>query len=100
RADVLTRQGVQTNEGKVDYRYLAPDCMRFVLPSKNETGRFGPAPEQYWLREGEEVVTLAGREYKEDRRQVDDMIALAKNYVALSNPARITLTKIELMGAP
>src|SRR5262245_13661456 len=70
KADVLTRSGVQTNEAHIDYSYLAPDCIRFVLPSKNETGRFGPTPEQYWMQTPDNVVVLAGREYKEDRKNV------------------------------
>lgn len=100
RAEVRTRSGVQVNDLQVDYRYLAPDCIRFMLPSKNETGRFGPAQEQYWVRTGDQVVILAGREYKEDRAKVDDMLALARNYVALSNPARIRLTSLERPAAP
>src|SRR5262245_38400047 len=99
-ADVLTRQGVQTNEAThIDYRYLAPDCIRFALPSKNETGRFGPAPEQYWTRAGENVVVLAGRDYAQDRKSVDDALTLARNYVALSNPARLKILALELMAA-
>jgi len=99
QADVLTRSGVQTNEMHVEYRYLAPDCIRFMLPSRNETGRFGPAPEQYWLKSSAEVVVLAGREYKEDRRLVDDMAVLARNYTALSSPGRLRLTALELLPA-
>jgi hypothetical protein len=100
QAQVLTRQGVQTNEARIDYRYLAPDCIRFMLPSKNETGRFGPAPEHYWLKGGDDVIVLAGREYKEDREAVDKMITLARNYVALSNPARLRIQALERMTAP
>lgn len=99
-AEVRSRTGVQSNDAKIDYRFLAPDCIRFALPSKNETGRFGPAPEQYWLKSGEGVVVLAGREFKEDRRAVDDMLALAKNYAALSNPARLNLLALELPPVP
>ena len=99
QADVLTRSGVQTNEMQVEYRYLAPDCIRFMLPSRNETGRFGPAPEQYWLKSSADVVVLAGREYKEDRRLVDDMAVLARNYTALSSPGRLRLTALELLPA-
>lgn len=99
RAEVLTRSGVQSNEAKIDLRYLAPDCIRFLLASGNETGRFGTAPEQYWMQTKESTVVLAGREYKEDRKAVDDMLALAKNYVALSNPARLNLLALELLAA-
>lgn len=100
RAEVLLRTGVQSNEGTIDYAYLEPDCIRFMLADKRETGRSGPAPEQYWLKEGAEVVTLAGRDYKEDRLKVDEMLSLARNYVALSNPARLNLLALELPPAP
>lgn len=99
-AAVRTRSGMQRNDADIDYRYLAPDCIRFILPNKKETGRSGPAPEQYWLRDGDQVVVLAGREYKEDRRSVDDMLALAKNYVALSNPSHLELLAVELSPTP
>lgn len=98
-AEARTRSGVQTNDLEIDYRYLAPDCIRFRLPSKNETGRFGPDEKQYWLKSAKDTVVLAGREYKEDRRQVDDMLALAKNYSALSNPAALKLEALELLAA-
>jgi len=100
KAEVLTRSGVQTNEATIDYAYLAPDCIRFMTPSRGETGRYGKAQDQYWLREGDEVVVLAGREYVEDRRLVDSMLALARNYVALSNPARLNLLGLERLAAP
>lgn len=99
-AEVLTRTGAQTNEAKIDYRFLAPDCIRFMLPSKSTTGRFGPAPEQYWLQSREGVVVLAGREYKEDRAAVDQMLVLARNYVALSNPAQLDLRALALIALP
>src|SRR5262245_6489559 len=99
-ADDLTRQGVQSNEAThIDYRYLAPDCIRFALPSKNETGRFGPAPDQYWTRQNDAVVVLAGREFAQDRKSVDDALTLARNYVALSNPARLKILALELLAA-
>lgn len=99
-AEVLTRSGAQTNEAKIDYRYLAPDCIRFMLPNKSTTGRFGPAPDQYWLQSQEGLVVLAGREYKQDRIAVDQMLALARNYVALSNPAQLDLRALELVALP
>lgn len=98
-AEARTRNGVQTNDLEIDYRYLAPDCIRFRLPSKNETGRFGPDEKSYWLKSADETVVLAGREYKEDRRQVDDMLALARNYIALSNPATLKLEALERLAA-
>jgi hypothetical protein len=99
QAEVRARSGVQRNDAKIDLGYLAPDCIRFLLASGNETGRFGAAPEQYWMQTKECAVVLAGREYKEDRKAVDDMLALVRNYVALSNPARLNLMGLELLPA-
>ena len=99
-ADVLTRQGAQTNETEIDYRYLAPDCIRFLLPNRLETGRFGSGREDYWLKDKDEIVVLASRDYVQDRRQIDEMLALARNYVALSDPGRLNLRRLELRSAP
>ncbi len=100
RAEVLTRQGVQTNETKVDYRYLAPDCIRFLLASGRETGRSGPKQRDYWLKDLDEVVNLSGAEYEEDRRLIDRMHAIARNFVALSDPSRIRIEHCELLAEP
>jgi hypothetical protein len=99
-AEVTNRTGVQSNDFRIDYRYLAPDCIRFALPSQNETGRFGPAPEQYWVKSRDGVVVLAGREFKEDRKSVDDFLSLARNYAALSNPARLRILALEIPPVP
>jgi hypothetical protein len=98
-ADVRTRSGVQRNDAHIDYRYRAPDCIRFALPSKNETGRFGPAPEQYWTQAEGGVVVLSGRNFAPDRKRVDDALTLARNYVALSNPARLRILAREILAS-
>lgn len=98
RADVLTRDGAQSNEAEVAYRYLAPDLIRFSLPSGRETGK-GPGigRSAYWLKDKDEVVTLDGREHGEDVRLVRQMLAVARNFVALSDPARLRLERLERM---
>jgi len=100
-ADVLTREEAQTNEMKVDYRFLAPHYIRFRLPGGRETGRGpGVGRKSYWLRDGDEVVHLDGREDVEGRRLVDEMTSIARNYVVLSDPSRIQLTELSLLDAP
>jgi hypothetical protein len=95
RAEVLLRNGVQSNETHIDYRWMAPDCVRFLLPSRNETGRSGRRKADYWLRADDGVIVLSGREYAEDRHKVDQMAALATNYVALTDPGRLDLRTLE-----
>lgn len=101
RANVVTREGVQVNQLTVDYRFLSPHFIRFLLPSGRETGR-GPEAGQrgYWMKDGDEVLPLVGRESREDRRLVDEMIAVARNFIALSDPARVRLTRLESLPGP
>ena len=100
QAHARTRQGVQTNELDVRYRFLEPHYIRFRLPRDIETGR-GPGQRGgFWLREGDEVVELQGRDYAEDRDQVLRMISLARNFIALTDPERIRLERVELLSGP
>lgn len=107
RAQVLTRDGVKSNEVEVEYRFLEPHYIRFSVPSKRgtgscETGR-GPGEGQkaYWLKDGEEVVVLQGRETSEDRELVDRMLVVARNFLALSDLSRLRIERMERMaGAP
>jgi hypothetical protein len=100
QADALTRTGVQTNETRIDYHYLAPDCIRFALPDGKVVGRSGLKARDHWLKDGEEIVPLVGRDYSEDRRQIQEMHAIAKNFVALSDPSKLRVTSLELLPEP
>ena len=100
-AEVLTRDGVQTNEMRIEYRFLAPHYIRFKLPGGRETGRGpGEGRKSYWLKDGDEVVVLDGRDDAESRRLVDEMTSVARNYLALSDPSRIALVDLALLDAP
>jgi len=99
-ASVLTRSGVQSNEMTVEYRYLEPECIRFLLPSHKEVGRFGAKQREYWLQDRKETVVLSGRDHQADRRQIDEMFSIARNFVALSDPARLSIHSLELLTEP
>lgn len=106
RAEVRNRDGVRTNDLKVEYRYLAPHFIRFALPNeggtvRRETGR-GPGVGQraYWLKDGDEVRELIGREATEDRRLVDEMLVVARNFLAFSDLANLRLEHVGLAAAP
>jgi hypothetical protein len=94
-ADVLTRNGVQSNQFTPRYRFLHPDFVRFRISTQREAGK-GPGAGRagYWLRDGDEVQRLSGRSNAEDRRLVDDMLALSTNFVSLTDPGRLRLTRV------
>jgi hypothetical protein len=48
------------------------------------------------LKDGERIVPLFGREYEEDRRRVDEALALAKNFLALADLSKVRLVAVEL----
>ena len=101
-AEVVTRDGSSTNQLDVDYSFLSPHFVRFLLPSNRQTGR-GPSGKglsSYWLKDGEKVQRLDTRENKEDRRLVKEMTALARNFLALTDPDRIRLSRLDLLEGP
>jgi hypothetical protein len=101
-AQVTARQGVQRNDlDEVTYRYLAPHFIRFGIGPSRETGR-GPGKGQaaYWLKDGQRVTPLEGRAYQQDRDLVRRMTTIAQNVIALSNPAKLTVRKLELRAGP
>ena len=50
-----------------------------------------------WLREGKELVRLAGREYVEDRRQIDQYLVIIQNFAALTNPKTLVLENLQIV---
>jgi hypothetical protein len=103
RAELRVREGVGRNAAKdASFRYLSPDLVRFTLPSsRRETGRSAaPGERAYWMKDEAEILRLSGREHAEDRALVDRMLAVARNLVALSDPARIRVHALELLAAP
>ncbi len=100
RADIVTREGVQTNELRTEYRFLAPDSIRFLLSSGREIGRSGPKQRDYWLKDKDEIVPLVGADHERDRRDVDRMLAVARNFVGLSDPAKLHIERCEILDAP
>ena len=102
RASVLTRQGVESNEADFSYSYLAPNCIKFSLPSDDIMGRFGKKPKEYWLSTPEKKVTvLSSSDYLQDRKTIARMHAVARNFVALADLAGLKdISSISLVPPP
>lgn len=92
-------EGVERNDvPRAEYTYLAPNYVRFRIDAARETGRGpGKGDAAYWMREKDRVTTLAGREFSTDRDLVRRMTSIARNFVALSNPAGLELSGLELL---
>ena len=106
RAHVTARQGVQSNDFEAFYRFLSTPnkdsgFIRFGLGANRETGR-GPGKGQkaYWLKDGEQITVLDGREYEADRNLVRRMTTIAGNLLALSDPSKIRTESLELRPGP
>lgn len=97
--DVRVRRDTQRNDGKdLRFRYLAPGFVRATLESGREHVR-GPAGD--FLIDGATAKALAPtRENQEDRRQIDEELAIARNFVALSDPAHLRIASLALLDAP
>jgi hypothetical protein len=97
RAHVTARQGVQSNDFEATYQFLAPNLIRFGIGQNRETGRGpGKGQEAYWLRDGDALTWLAGREYIADRELVARMTTIAGNLIALSDLGKVRTERMEL----
>ena len=96
-AKAKSRDKDQRNEGEVAYSFMAPHCVRFKISKTTEMGRSGRKKADYWMRDKDEVITLKSKDYKADRESIRDMAILAQNYIALSNPKRLRLQKLEAL---
>ncbi len=87
----------QVNDLNLKFSYLAPSFVR----SKLESGRTllrGPSGD--YLIDGEEVIKLTRREGAEDKKQLDQMAAIASNFVSLAQPLSLRLVDLQLLSSP
>lgn len=93
--EVVTRTENRSNQAEFTLAYLDPDRLRMRMKSGREQGvGSGIGQQAYWLRDGEELRRLAGREYETDRRQIDDLVNLCHDLCALANPEALRVTEL------
>jgi len=88
---------IQSNDLTAHYRFLSPGFVRATLESGREHLR---GPQGDYLIDGEETLKLVGREAAEDKRQIDESIGVARNFLALTDPTRLKPSSIHPAAAP
>jgi hypothetical protein len=71
-----------------------------IVEGKREVGR---GPDSDWFDDGtrhERIRLGIGREYQEDRRQLDQWQSIAKDFVGLTDPKSLRIAKLETLSAP
>ncbi|MFT5286087.1 MAG: hypothetical protein ACI8TQ_002255 [Planctomycetota bacterium] len=74
-------------------QWSSPNSIRLELDGKEQVR----GPDGDWLREGKELIRLAGRDYAEDRRQIDQYLVIIQNFAALTNPKSLTLENLTIV---
>ncbi len=94
----------QTNDFDSVYRFLAPGFVRIAIhDAEGHDKRVllrGPTGD--WLADlaREEKIQLdVGREYAEDRRQLDETVSVARTFVALTDPRSLRIASVEMLPA-
>jgi hypothetical protein len=100
--DVLYKARVATtNQGVGLYEYLAPGHVRLRFKdSKREVLR---GPDGDWLVDpsrDEASRIERSRESQEDTRQLDDMVSIGRNFVALTDPKSLRLASLAKLATP
>jgi hypothetical protein len=109
--DLTTRgDDRSTNDVRVQAKYLAPAggprMVRARLEGERGGGRIiGKDERGYWLLDpkqpiGRRVVRFEGREYEEDRRQIEDILSISRNVVSLTDFSGVRLARLELAAPP
>ncbi len=93
--EVLTRGDQGSTEIKPRVRWLDPGFIRIQLSSGREVGR---GPKGDWLREGNEVVRMVGREYAQDRRDFDSYLTIINIFVALTHPKTLAVENLSIVS--
>ncbi|HUR28340.1 MAG TPA: hypothetical protein VM509_09135 [Planctomycetota bacterium] len=93
---------IQENDIQVRFRYLAPGFVsRAIQGGKGdlETMR-GPDGDWLWDPSKDDRVRLEGKDYQKDRRELSQTLSIARNYIALANPAKLRIAALERLPAP
>ncbi|MDF1837605.1 MAG: hypothetical protein P1V35_07050 [Planctomycetota bacterium] len=92
---IRTAPGTPSKEETVRFRFL--DQSKGYLSAEFTTSkrRTDRGPSGDYLRDDKEWVSLQGREDQESRRELDRWVAIARNFVALTQPAAVRVMELK-----
>jgi hypothetical protein len=88
----------QSNDFNARIRYLEPGFVRRTMTESGREQMRGPAGD-FTVDKNGRATPLQGREYREDKKELDRTVAVARTFVALTDPRHVTLAGIELAAA-
>lgn len=92
-----SQDGRQQNDLDARYRFLMPGFVRVQLQSGREHLR---GPRGDFLIDGDQIQPLTARSHVEDRRQLSETVAIARNFLSLTDPARLRIVRLARRDAP
>lgn len=94
-----TRYSGQTQSNDVDatYSYLEPGYVRMALVSGRQRLR---GPDGDWLIDRAGATRLAGKDFKQDKLELDETVAVARTFAHLTDPRGLTIESLARMAAP
>ncbi|MDP6988052.1 MAG: hypothetical protein QF903_01070 [Planctomycetota bacterium] len=94
----LRSRGDEPHDVDTRIRFLSPG---YVRSSVRETGRGHLRGDRGdWLIDGEREVRLLGRDGAEDIRQIEETVAVARNFIALTDPRSVRLAGLSVLDGP
>jgi hypothetical protein len=91
--------GNQTNDFEARIRFLEPGYVRRTMTQSGREQMRGPAGDFLVAKDGR-GVPLQGREFREDKKELDRTVAVARTFLALTDPERLTIAGLELSATP
>ncbi len=92
--------GSQSNMVDLRYRYLHPGCISTTMADSKVERMRGPDGDWLWDPKKGDLVELAGKDFAQDRRELTQTLSIARNYLALAEPARLRIARLELLKSP
>lgn len=99
RVDVVVT-GEAVNSGKGEYAYLSPGFVRLRLDRSKVEHLRGPNGDFVVDAKGAHPLDRANKDDAQDLKQLDDFVAMAKNFLAFANPSALRLARVATLATP